>query len=351
MQMPVDISEVLKIATDLKDVEQTPVSVAVLIDGGAPAKLASHVRSAFASEGANVRVTVAYLEDGAVEPRGGEDAAIIVAGKEALAGSEASLFRNAGIPAMIVADDAAQASLDAEQAGYPIPDGDVVSPVALDPRLPFLKKRNQEREEESPELDAATFKVLDERMGKWIVEACAEKKLAFALAFPFIRRPLALDSVTATSLQNAAIGFVPFLPGADMPIMTLNQVKMALQIATAYGQPLQADRVKELVVVVASAFACRSVVRAFTKVIPVAGWLFSGLMGFGATEALGRALMEYFEAGGDVVGVAQVVQTARDGAMSSAKKFAESDAGKAAMKAAKNAVTSVGTKQSQKKED
>ena len=83
-------------------------------------------------------------------------------------------------------------------------------------------------------------------MGEWIIAACKDKRLAFALAFPFVRRPLSLDAVRATSVQNAGVGVVVFIPGADMPIMTLNQAKMLLQIAAAYGQPLSAERIKEL---------------------------------------------------------------------------------------------------------
>lgn len=41
-------------------------------------------------------------------------------------------------------------------------------------------------------------------MGEWIIDACRDKRLAFALAFPFVRRPLSVDAVNATAVQNAA---------------------------------------------------------------------------------------------------------------------------------------------------
>ena len=41
-----------------------------------------------------------------------------------------------------------------------------------------------------------------------------------------MRRPLAYDAISTTSLQNAGIGVVVFVPGADMPLMTANQIKM-----------------------------------------------------------------------------------------------------------------------------
>ena len=95
---------------------------------------------------------------------------------------------------------------------------------------------------------------------------------AFALAFPFVRRPLSVDAVNATAVQNAGVGLVVFIPGADLPIMTLNQAKMLLQIAAAYGEPLGKERVKELAAVVGGAFACRSVARQIVAFVPALGW-------------------------------------------------------------------------------
>lgn len=365
MQLPVDIPEVLKIATDMKEVASTPISVSVLIDDTADGHLSGHVRAAFASDGAHTRVTIGYLDAGTLEPTEGLDMAVIVAGTSDKVGAQAGRLRDGGVPVMVVADDADAVCARASEAGDPIPSGDVVSPVRLEAKVPFLKgalpvigsrfRRDSEIEGTSEDgdviesavadgevpLDADTLRILDTRMGEWIIAACADKKLAFAYSFPFVRRPLALDAVNSTSLQNGAVGLVPFIPGADMPIMTLNQIKMVLQIATAYGQTLDADRIKEIVAIVAGAFLCRNVVRSLTKVIPVAGWVFSGAMGFAATEAMGRAMMEYFEAGGDMVGVAKVMQTARDEATKGAKAFAGSSFGKKAMAYAKDIGTSV----------
>lgn len=174
-------------------------------------------------------------------------------------------------------------------------------------------------------------------MGEWIIAACREKKLAFALAFPFVRRPLSLDAVRATAIQNAGVGVVVFIPGADMPIMTLNQAKMLLQIAAAYGQPLSAERIKELAAVVGGAFLFRNIARTAVGVVPVLGWAIKGAVGFAGTEAMGRAAIEYFEAGGDIVGVANVVQKARDEAVEATSRAAATPAGRKVVDTAKEA--------------
>jgi hypothetical protein len=52
---------------------------------------------------------------------------------------------------------------------------------------------------------------------------------------------------------------------------------------------------------------------------------------------MGRAAIEYFEAGGDMVGVASVVQKARDEAVKTAEKVTATPAGQAAVDTAKKA--------------
>lgn len=338
MALPVDIPELLRITTDLKEVASTPISVSIYIDETACGALVGHVRAALASSSANAKVTIQYISGDDVREGQADDMACIVAGDNAGIGKLSYLLRSARIPCMVVTNDTKAVADAAKEAGFAIPEADIIAPVRvysqtvlkldqrLGGRLPFVKAIP---DADIPEdrLDAEAFAVLDTRMGQWIGVACEDKKLAFALAFPFVRKPLAMDCVSASSIQNAAVGFVPFIQGADMPIMTLNQAKMVLQIATIYGQPLDKDRIKELAAVVGGAFLFRNVARSVAKLVPFAGWAVSGTVGYVGTEAMGRAAIEYFEAGGDIVGLAQVVQTTRDEAMNGVNRIASSEAG------------------------
>jgi uncharacterized protein (DUF697 family) len=135
------------------------------------------------------------------------------------------------------------------------------------------------------------------RMGQWVVDVYDTKRLAFALSFPFVRKPLAIETVVSTSVQNAGIGLVVVLPGADLPLMTLNQAKMVLRIAAAYGQPLGVERAKELLGVVGGAFACRSIARELTALIPAIGWGIKAAIGYSGTIGMGFATIAYFEEG------------------------------------------------------
>ena len=94
-----------------------------------------------------------------------------------------------------------------------------------------------------------------------------------------------------------------FVPGADMPLMTANQIKMILQIAAAYGQPLGPERVLELLGVLVNAFIFRNISRQLAGFVPALGWAVKGTMGYLGTQAIGRAAIEYFEGGGSVAGL------------------------------------------------
>ncbi|WP_304855403.1 YcjF family protein [Adlercreutzia caecimuris] len=370
MNLPLDIPALLRAATDIDAARNTPLAVSVYLDETAPGDVVGHVRSAFASAGARTRVTLGYLDDGALpEPYGADDMAVIVAGESPRIGEAAAHVRGAGIPVMVATASPHAVIAAAEATGFPIPEGDVVAPDMTRPTpwgdaaetvaRRMTAGRTEEEAAEVPEaLEAVERAVpveakpaadepieltdeaaadLDRRMGEWIIAACREKKLAFALAFPFVRRPLSLDAVRATAIQNAGVGVVVFIPGADMPIMTLNQAKMLLQIAAAYGQPLSAERIKELAAVVGGAFLFRNIARTAVGVVPVLGWAIKGAVGFAGTEAMGRAAIEYFEAGGDIVGVANVVQKARDEAVEATSRAAATPAGRKVVDTAKEA--------------
>lgn len=181
-----------------------------------------------------------------------------------------------------------------------------------EPVNPFLADVPEGLDGDCP-MNEANTRMMSTRMGKWVIAACKEKSLPLSLAFPFVRRPYATELVNVTSVQNAGIGVVMFIPGADMPIMTLNQAKMLLQIAAAYGQPMTLDRAKELVAVVAGAFACRSAARQVAGIVPFAGWAVKGAIGYSGTLAMGKAAIEYFESGAGIVGVAGLTSKLTEG--------------------------------------
>ena len=353
MQIPVDVKAVLQEALDVESARQTPICVSVYIDPTAPDDLVAHTRSVFASAAVHARITITYLGGISMYINPEEDMACIIAGEGAMVGSSAQQLRDAGIPVMIVTTSPKHTAEIAEQAGCSLLEADVISPVAdirgaqrlqdlakdfvgriakredilpvekvetidengnatVDYRVAFEQGATKLAGVEPYELNDSAKEALDMRMGEWIIAACKAKKLSFALAFPFVRRPMAMEAVYSTSVQNAGVGAMFIIPGADMPIMTGNQLKMLLQIAAAYGQPMTVDRAKELLAVVAGGFMCRNVAREAVGAVPALGWAIKGAVGYTGTLAMGRAAMEYFENGGGVGGVAGTVAKAAE---------------------------------------
>ncbi len=120
---------------------------------------------------------------------------------------------------------------------------------------------------------------------------------ALARRLPAVRDAVVRRLVQRAARQNAAVGAVVWVPGADMPVMTLNQVRMVLQIGAAYGEDVGPQRAPEVLAVVGAGLGLRTAAREALGVVPVAGWAFKGALGYAGTLALGRAAVKYYESG------------------------------------------------------
>jgi len=130
-----------------------------------------------------------------------------------------------------------------------------------------------------------------------IVRAAGDGAAALAVQLPALRRAYCDRVVLANASQNAVIGAVVIIPGADMPAMTANQVRMVLKIAAAYGEQIGLDRALEILSVVGTAFVFRTLARQALDFVPGFGWALKGAVGFTGTVTLGEAAVAYFEAG------------------------------------------------------
>jgi uncharacterized protein (DUF697 family) len=134
-----------------------------------------------------------------------------------------------------------------------------------------------------------------------------EKAYALAGKLPAIRRLVCERIVDQFARQNAILGAAVFIPGADLPVMTLNQIRMVLRLAAAYGEEVDRERAAEILAVVGAGIGFRAVARQVLGVVPLAGWALKGAIGYAGTKALGEAAIRYFEAGG----VRTVVESVR----------------------------------------
>jgi uncharacterized protein (DUF697 family) len=137
-----------------------------------------------------------------------------------------------------------------------------------------------------------------ERIAERIADRAGEGAHHLAARIPVLRPPVVQAIIKHFSLQNGVLGVAIFIPGADFPVLTLNQIRMVLRIATAYGEELDRDRAFEVLSVVAAGLGFRTVARHLIGVVPGLGWAVKGGVAYTATLAVGEAAAAYFAAGG-----------------------------------------------------
>jgi uncharacterized protein (DUF697 family) len=143
-----------------------------------------------------------------------------------------------------------------------------------------------------------------EEIADRIARSLGEAGTPLAARLPVLRRAVCEELIRKFSRQNAFIGFAFFVPGADLPVLTLNQVRLVLRIADAYGFEIDRDRVPEVLAVIASGLGFRSLARKTVGLVPIVGWALKGGYAYVGTRALGEAAMRYFERRAPVTRVA-----------------------------------------------
>ena len=123
-----------------------------------------------------------------------------------------------------------------------------------------------------------------------------ESGTALAGRLPVLRRPLCNHLIASAARKNALISAAVFVPGVDMPVLTLNQARLVLRVALAYGQSVDNQRLPELLGVFGAGIGLRAVAREALDFVPVAGWALKGAVAYAGTRAVGEAAVRYFEA-------------------------------------------------------
>lgn len=136
------------------------------------------------------------------------------------------------------------------------------------------------------------------RIAERIAGRAGDNGYVLAARLPVIRRPVCEAIVRGFARQNGILAAAIFIPGADLPVLLLNQIRMVFRIAAAHGERIDRERALELVPVIAAGFGFRAVARSAVGAVPVAGWAAQGAIAFAGTRALGEAAIAYFEAGG-----------------------------------------------------
>ena len=134
-----------------------------------------------------------------------------------------------------------------------------------------------------------------EEIAAAVAARLGEAGTGLAARTPVLREPLCRELIESFSRRNGILAVAIFVPGADFPVLTLNQIRLVLRIGAAYGVEIDQQRLPEVLATVAAGFGFRAVARQLLGAIPFAGWAVKGGIAYAGTRSLGEAAMRYFE--------------------------------------------------------
>lgn len=149
-----------------------------------------------------------------------------------------------------------------------------------------------------------------DRVAELVASLTEENGYGLAARLPVIREAVIETIVRHFSRQNGILGVAIFIPGADFPVLTLNQLRMIFRIAAAHGEEIDRERIPEILAVVGAGLGFRTVAREALGFVPGLGWAVKGGVAYLGTKALGKAATAYFEKGG-ARGLAQAADAVR----------------------------------------
>jgi uncharacterized protein (DUF697 family) len=85
-----------------------------------------------------------------------------------------------------------------------------------------------------------------------------------------------------------------WIPGADLPILVLNELRLVLRLSETYGLAGGQERLAELAATLGAGLGLRALARELLDLVPVAGWALKGAVAYGGTRALGEAACRRF---------------------------------------------------------
>src|SRR5207248_7124694 len=119
-----------------------------------------------------------------------------------------------------------------------------------------------------------------EAIARKIAVARGDTGTNLASRLPVIRDAVVDELIRVSARRNAVVAAAVFVPGVDLPVLTLNQARLVLRIALAYGQEIDRSRLPELLGVVGTGFGLRALARELLDFVPVAGWAAKGAVAY-----------------------------------------------------------------------
>ncbi len=138
-----------------------------------------------------------------------------------------------------------------------------------------------------------------ERIAGVIAARLGEDGAPLAGRVPVLRRAVCERLVASFARKNGIVGAAVFLPGVDLPVLALNEIRLLLRLEQAYGLEIDPrERLPEIAATLGMGFGLRALARELLDLVPVAGWAVKGAVAYAGTRALGEAAVRRLDAVG-----------------------------------------------------
>jgi uncharacterized protein (DUF697 family) len=132
-----------------------------------------------------------------------------------------------------------------------------------------------------------------------IAARLGEEGAPLAARVPLLRRAVCERLVASFANRNGIIAAAVFLPGVDLPLLAVNELRLVLRLEQAYGLAVDPrERLPEIAATLGAGFGLRAIARELLDLVPVAGWAVKGAVAYAGTRAIGEATLRRLEAGG-----------------------------------------------------
>ncbi len=145
-------------------------------------------------------------------------------------------------------------------------------------------------------ISARTGMNVAERLIPRLIDEKPELAVALGRALPDYRHLVAERMIRKAATLSALAGLEP-IPGIDVPVLLINQVRLILRIAALYGEEITTRTARELIATIAGGVTLRYLGEEAAKLLPGPGWMLSAGFAAAGTYAIGQVAREYFESG------------------------------------------------------
>jgi uncharacterized protein (DUF697 family) len=121
-----------------------------------------------------------------------------------------------------------------------------------------------------------------------IAARLGEDGAPLAAHVPLLREPVCAELVSSIARKNGVLAAAVWIRGADLPALTLNQLRLVLRLAQVYGEDGGLARGPLLTAALGAAFGWRSLARELARRVPFAPWALNGAVAYAGTRAFGE---------------------------------------------------------------